>query len=103
MSDIQPNGDNGGTTHRRENIGKYSAIIERYLENEMVSLSESDIAKEVLKVALDTNDDIPSSTKDLEKLTEIKESLRMLVSQGKIFQSLVLGSVYKRGNSVLYV
>ena len=55
----------------------------------MVSLSESDIAKEVLKAPLDTNDDIPSSTKDLDKLTEIKESLRMLVSQRKIFQSLV--------------
>jgi hypothetical protein len=91
MSDLQPNADDddGAATHRRENIVKYSAIIERYLENEMVSLSESDIAKEVLKAALDTNDDIPSSTKDLEKLTEIRESLRMLVSQRKIFQSLV--------------
>ncbi len=43
MSDIQPNGDDddGAATHRRENIAKYSAIIERYLENEMVSLSET--------------------------------------------------------------
>ena len=89
MFDNPPNGDSGVTTDRRENIGRYAAIIERYLENEMVSLSESDIAKEVLKAALDTNDDIPSSTKDLDKLTEIKESLRMLVSQRKIFQSLI--------------
>ena len=90
MSDIQPNRDNeGAATHRREIIVKYSTIIERYLENEKVSLSESDIAKEVLKVALDTDDDIPSSTMDLHKLAEIKESLRILISQGKIFQSLV--------------
>ena len=90
MSDIQANGDNAGTSGRRDNIGKYATLIERYLENETVPHSESEIAKEVLKVALDTDDDIPSSTKDLYTLTEIKESLRMLVSQKKIFQSLVL-------------
>jgi hypothetical protein len=90
MSDIQANGDNAGTSGRRDNVGTYATLIERYLENETVPHSESGIAKEVLKVALDTDDDIPSSTKDLDTLTEIKESLRMLVSQKKIFQSLVL-------------
>jgi len=90
MSDIQSNGDNAVTSGRRDSVGTYTTLIERYLKNETVSHSESDIAKEVLKVVLDTDDDIPSSTKDLDKLTEIKESLRMLVSQKKIFQSLVL-------------
>lgn len=89
MPEIQSNIDNEVTSGRRENVGAYAALIERYLKNETISHSESDIAKEVLKVALDTNDDIPSSTRDLDKLTEIKESLRMLVSQRKLFQSLV--------------
>jgi hypothetical protein len=89
MSDAQSNGDNVVTTGRRDNVSTYAKLIERYLENETVSHSENDIAKEVLKVALDTDDDIPSSTMDLHKLAEIKESLRILISQGKIFQSLV--------------
>lgn len=89
MSDIQSDGGNVVTSGRRENVDTYAALIERYLKNETASHSESDIAREVLKVALDTDDDIPSSTKDLDKLTEIKESLRMLVLQRKIFQSIV--------------
>jgi|RhiMethySRZTD1v2_1073278.scaffolds.fasta_scaffold852881_2 hypothetical protein len=90
MSDIQPNGENAVTRGRRDNVGTYARLIERYLANETVPHSESEIAKAVLKVALDTDDDIPSSAKDLDKLTEIKESLRMLISQKKIFQSLIL-------------
>jgi hypothetical protein len=76
---------NGG----KENVNMYAAVIERYLKNEDVSHSESEIAREVLNVTLDTNDDLPSSTNDLDKLTEIRESLRVLLSQGKIFQTLV--------------
>jgi hypothetical protein len=89
MSDTQSNGNHGIASGGRKNRGTYAELIERYLKNETVPHSESDIAKAVLKVALDTDDDIPSSTKDLDKLTEIKESLRLLVSKGKIFQSLV--------------
>jgi hypothetical protein len=88
MSDMESNGNSAGGDGR-EKVLKYASLIEQYLKNETISHSESDIAKEVLKVALDTNDDIPSSPKDLDKLTEIKESLRMLLSQGKIFQSIV--------------
>jgi len=74
---------------RQEHINKYATLIEQYLKNETISHSESDIAKEILNVALDTDDDIPSSTKDLDKLAEIRESLRKLVSQRKIFRTLV--------------
>lgn len=88
MSDIESNG-NDIATHGRGNVGRFASIIEQYLRNETVSHSESDIAKAVLKVSLDTKDDIPSSPKDLDKLTEIKKSLRLLVIQGKIFQTLV--------------
>ena len=88
MFDNQPNGDNVVTTGGKDNESTYVKLIERYLENETVPHSETEIAKEVLKVGLDTKDDIPSSIKDLDKLTEIKDSLRMLVFQGKIFQSL---------------
>ena len=88
MFDNQPNGDNVVTTGRKDNESTYVKLIERYLENETVPHSETEIAKVVLKVGLDTKDDIPSSIKDLDKLTEIKDSLRMLVFQGKIFQSL---------------
>src|SRR5919198_6372657 len=89
MTGSQSNGENEATTARRDNVSTYASLIERYLKDEIPPHSESDIAKEVLKVRLDTNDDIPSSIKDLDKLTEIKESLRLLVSQEKIFQSLV--------------
>jgi hypothetical protein len=74
---------------RKVNVTLYATVIERYLKNEDISHSESEIAREVLSVTLDTNDDLPSSTNDLDKFTEIKESLRMLLSQGKIFQTLV--------------
>ena len=84
----QPNGDNVVTTGGKDNESTYVKLIERYLENETVPHSETEIAKEVLKVGLETKDDIPSSIKDLDKLTKIKDSLRMLVFQGKIFQSL---------------
>ena len=89
MSGLQSNGENQSITGRRDNVRTFPSLIERYLRNEMVPHSETDIAREVLKVTLDTNDDIPSSTNDLNKLTEIKESLRLLVFQGRIFQSLV--------------
>jgi|ERR687891_2106043 hypothetical protein len=88
MIDNQPNGDSVVTTGGKDNESTYVKLIERYLENETVPHSETEIAKEVLKVGLDTKDDIPSSIKDLDKLTEIKDSLRILVFQGKIFQSL---------------
>jgi hypothetical protein len=88
MFDNQPNGDNVVTTGGKDNESTYVKLIEGYLENETVPHSETEIAKEVLKVGLDTKDDIPSSKKDLDKLTEIKDSLRILVFQGKIFQSL---------------
>ncbi|HZA43003.1 MAG TPA: hypothetical protein VE504_04500 [Nitrososphaeraceae archaeon] len=88
MSDMESNG-NDVASHGRGNVETYALLIEQYLKNETVSHSESDIAKAVLKVALDTRDDIPSSPNDLDKLTEIKKSLRMLVIQGKIFQTLV--------------
>ena len=74
---------------RQEHINTYAILIEQYLKNETISRSESDIAKEILNVELDTDDDIPSSTKDLDQLTEIRESLRKLISQRKIFQTLV--------------
>ena len=74
---------------RKVNVNLYATVIERYLENEDISHSESEIAREVLSVTLDTNDDLPSSTNDLDKFTEIRESLRMLLSQGKIFRTLV--------------
>jgi hypothetical protein len=76
---------NGG----KENVNMYAILIERYLKNEDTSHSESEIAKEALSVALDTHDDIPSSTNDLDKLIDVRESLRMLLSQGKIFQILI--------------
>ena len=90
MTGLQSNGDNELTRFRSENVSTYAALIERYIRNETVPHSESEIAKEVLKVKLDTNDDIPSSDRDLNKLTEIRESLRLLLSQEKIFQSVVL-------------
>ena len=74
---------------RKVNVNLYATVIERYLKNEDISHSESEIAREVLSVTLDTNDDLPSSTNDLDKFTEIRESLRMLLSQGKIFQTLI--------------
>jgi hypothetical protein len=88
MCDNQPNGDNVVTTGGKDNKSAYVKLIEGYLENERVPHSETEIAKAVLKVGLDTKDDIPSSIKDLDKLTEIKDSLRTLMFQGKIFQSL---------------
>ena len=48
---------------RQEHINTYATLIEQYLKNETISRSESDIAKEILNVELDTDDDIPSSTK----------------------------------------
>lgn len=88
MSDIESN-DIDIASREEGNVGRFASLIEQYLKNETVSHSESDIAKAVLNVALDTKDDIPSSSKDLDKLTEIKKSLRLLITQGKIFQSLV--------------
>ena len=85
----------------QEHINTYAILIEQYLKNETISRSESDIAKEILNVELDTDDDIPSSTKDLDQLAEIRESLRKLISQRKIFQTLVQRSKYKGGNGVL--
>jgi hypothetical protein len=74
---------------RKESVNRYASIIERHLKSESSSFSENEIVKEVLRVKLETEDDIPSSTNDLYKLTEIRESLRKLVAQRKIVQTLV--------------
>jgi hypothetical protein len=81
--------DVGHDHQRKESVDRYASIIERHLRSESSLFSESDIVKEVLKVRLDTQDDIPSSTDDLYTLTEIRESLRKLVAQRKIVQTLV--------------
>jgi hypothetical protein len=75
--------------NEKADVNMYATLIETYLKNEPISHSESEIAKEVLKITLDTDDDIPSSTHDLDKLAEIRGSLRMLVSQGKILRTLI--------------
>ena len=89
MSEKQQNGDLKLNDQRKENVNRYASLIERYLKNETMMHSESEIAKRVLKVTLETKDDIPASANDLYRLAEIRESLRMLVAQRKIVQTLV--------------
>ncbi|MGI0044689.1 MAG: hypothetical protein ACRD47_13365 [Nitrososphaeraceae archaeon] len=78
------------TEAREEEIRRYAELIEQYLKGQIIPHSESDIIKEVLKIKLNTADDIPSSNHDLDMLAEIRGSLRALVSQRKVFQTLVL-------------
>jgi len=82
--------DNEKTGDRENNVSMHAQLIEQYLKGEAISHSESDIIKEVLKIKLDTDDDIPSSKHDLEKMAEIRGVLRTLVSQRRVFQTLVL-------------
>ena len=82
--------DNEKTGDRENNVSTHAQLIEQYLKGEAISHSESDIIKEVLKIKLDTDDDIPSSKHDLEKMAEIRGVLRTLVSQRRVFQTLVL-------------
>jgi hypothetical protein len=90
MSKRLPDTNKETTENKKDNIGKYAELIKRYLKNQALPLSENDIVKEVLKINLDTDDDLPSSEYDLERLAEVRGSLRTLVSQGKVFQTLVL-------------
>jgi hypothetical protein len=89
MSEKKKGSDDSLDDQRRESVNGYASIIERHLGSESSSFSENEIVKEVLRVKLETQDDIPSSTNDLYKLTEIRESLRKLVAQRKIVQTLV--------------
>jgi hypothetical protein len=91
MPERQENIDSEKKTEaRKDNISRYAELIEQYLKGQIIPHSESDIIKEVLKIKLDTDDDIPSSKHDLGMLAEIRGSLRVLVSQRKVFQTLVL-------------
>jgi hypothetical protein len=91
MPERQENIDSEKKTEaRKDNISRYAELIEQYLKGQIIPHSESDIIKEVLKIKLDTDDDIPSSKHDLDMLAEIRGSLRTLVSQRKVFQTLVL-------------
>lgn len=90
MPERQENIDNEKTETREDKISRYAELIEQYLKGQIIPHSESDIIKEVLKIKLDTDDDIPSSKHDLDMLAEIRGSLRTLVSQRKVFQTLVL-------------
>jgi hypothetical protein len=89
MSEKKKGRDVSSDDQRKESVNRYASIIERHLKSESSSFSENEIVKEVLRVKLETQDDIPSSTNDLYKLTEIRESLRKLVAQRKIVQTLV--------------
>jgi hypothetical protein len=82
--------DNEKTKDSKNIVSVYAQPIEQYLKGQVIPHSESDIIKEVLKIKLDTDDDIPSSKQDLEKLAEIRGALRTLVSQRRVFQTLVL-------------
>lgn len=90
MPERQENIDNEKTEASEDNISRYAEPIEQYLKGQIIPHSESDIIKEVLEIKLDTDDDIPSSKHDLDMLAEIRGSLRTLVSQRKVFQTLVL-------------
>lgn len=90
MPERQENIDNEKTEASEDNINRYPELIEQYLKGQIIPHSESDIIKEVLEIKLDTDDDIPSSKHDLDMLAEIRGSLRTLVSQRKVFQTLVL-------------
>jgi hypothetical protein len=91
MPERQENIDSEKKTEAKEDeISRYAELIEQYLKGQNIPHSESDIIKEVLKIKLDTDDDIPSSNHDLDMLAEIRGSLRTLVSQRKVFQTLVL-------------
>ncbi|MPZ07801.1 MAG: hypothetical protein GEU26_15545 [Nitrososphaeraceae archaeon] len=90
MPERQEKIDSEKTEAREDKISRYAELIEQYLKGQIIPHSESDIIKEVLKIKLDTDDDIPSSKHDLDMLAEIRGSLRTLVSQRKVFQTLVL-------------
>jgi hypothetical protein len=95
MSEKKKGSDVSLNNNRKENVDRYASIIERHLRSENSLFSENQIVKEVLKVKLETPDDIPSSTNDLCTLTQIRESLRKLVAQKKIVQTLVQDPVTK--------
>jgi hypothetical protein len=68
---------------------KYADKIESFLRKENQSYSEPRIAKLVFNIALAKKGNIPTSKKDIRSLSNIRNALKILVTEKKIIESLI--------------
>jgi hypothetical protein len=68
---------------------RYANQIESFLRKENQPYSEPRIAKLVFNIGLTKGGNIPTSKKDIKSLTNIKNALKILVTERKIIESLI--------------
>jgi hypothetical protein len=68
---------------------RYADKIENFLRKENQPYSEPRIAKLVFNIAPTKGGNIPTSKKDIKSLTNIKNALKILVTEKKIIESLI--------------
>jgi hypothetical protein len=68
---------------------RYADKIESFLKKENQPYSEPRIAKLVFNIALTKKGNIPTSKRDIRSLSNIKNALKILVTEKKIIESLI--------------
>jgi hypothetical protein len=68
---------------------RYADKIESFLKKENQPYSEPRIAKLVFNIALTKKGNIPTSKKDIRLLSNIRNALKILVTEKKIIESLI--------------
>jgi hypothetical protein len=68
---------------------RYADKIESFLRKENQPYSEPRIAKLVFNIALTKEGNIPTSKRDIRSLSNIKNALKILVTEKKIIESLI--------------
>ena len=68
---------------------RYADKIESFLRKENQPYSEPHIAERVFNIALTKGGNIPTSKKDIRSLSNIRNALKILVTEKKIIESLI--------------
>jgi hypothetical protein len=68
---------------------RYADKIESFLRKENQPYSEPRIAKLVFNIALTKGGNIPTSKRDIKSLSNIRNALKILVTEKKIIESLI--------------
>jgi hypothetical protein len=92
---MSPKSEKSADFASKDIIYKYTKLIEEFLKKEDKPFSEPHIAERVFGIKIRKEGNLPSSKQQLVKLSQIKDALKILVKEKKIFEALLEDPVSK--------
>jgi hypothetical protein len=85
---MSPKSEKSANFASKDLIHKYTKLIEEFLKKEDKPFSEPHIAERVFGIKIRKEGNLPSSKQQLVKLSRIRDALKILVKEKKVFEAL---------------